>query len=104
MSASNRPKDSPLWACPRCYRIASRLLEVRYGLGLEDVGPTWMCGECLDDLNVEEADYSVRGDYWLARAVWAIEIVRVRDASPSMAAAPSASHSSRRRRRGSVSL
>jgi hypothetical protein len=63
------------YACPRCHRIGTQLLEVRYAIGLEDRAAELMCATCVDELQSEELAYSRgRGS---ARAVWAIEILRI---------------------------
>jgi hypothetical protein len=46
---------SPRWyACPSCFAVAAGLVEVRYALGLADVGPVWLCASCLAELYAQE--------------------------------------------------
>lgn len=71
------PQDNDtaeLWWCSRCPRVAQRVLEVRYSVGLVDHSPEIRCEACVEELREEERSHqSGLG----GSAVWAIEIVRV---------------------------
>jgi hypothetical protein len=94
-SGRRSPRKQPSqFACPRCHRVVTGLLEVRYAIGLADLDPKLMCEADVDELRDEEAAY-LAGDFQTSRPVWSIEIVRrigdaaAVDVSPHRAAATS---------------
>jgi len=38
------------YACPRCFVVVPGLLEVDQVEGIRDLGRSWMCSECADEL------------------------------------------------------
>jgi hypothetical protein len=60
-----------------------------------------MCEADVEELRQEEADYTARGDFLSARAVWDVQVLRVRESDRAVAPARK---SPRRPRRGAVEL